>query len=326
MPFDLFGTVTNLSISAAVTLYGALAWLINRESADWSSAPFKRRAYVYWWASWAAWVVAWTLILLAGVTKQTESTVFKIVILTFDNLNGILTIVVFIILTRGDSFGPEKIRLALTWTVGTLVASTAPLYMLSSILGLKFAYEVHSTWGLCLSIVSPILVGWAIHLRFRTVAALAVGFVYGFIQPIVYAAELQAASPTISHVVDNLHPVIAMTLGALKVGWAIVFTQVLALGIAGGNGGSLVDDQPEERIRLFKGSSLRLLGHTFALIVVYTVLLVVMFMQYEHAVTSFATALGIVGGLIAIFDFFWRTFMDASRRVGRPAPTPSADV
>jgi hypothetical protein len=314
VPFDYFGTATNLSISAAVAAYGAFAWLINHDSQEWASQPFRRRAYTFWWGSWAAWVMAWALILLAGLRGQTDSTAFKIVILAFDNLNGILAIVVFIIVTRGDDFGPTKIRLSLLWSLGTLLACTAPLYALSGTLGLGFAYEVHSTWGLCLSVVSPILVGWALHLRFRTVAALAVGFVYGFIQPIVYAAELQAASPTISHVVNNLHPVIAMTLGALKVGWAVVFTQILALGKAGAKGASMVDDQPVEPIRLFKGSSRRLLGHTFVLLIVYTILLVVMFMQYEQSIANFATALGIVGGLIAIFDFFWRMFIEASRR------------
>jgi len=312
MPFDYFGTATNLSISIAVVIYGAAAWLRQDPSGAGASPPFKRQAYIYWWAAWLVWVVAWALILIVGAAHKTESIHWKILILILDNLNSIFMIIVYIAITRGDAFGPRQIRLALGWILGTLGACTAPLYLLSSLFGLTFAYEVHSTWGLCLSVVSPILVGWAIHLRFRTVSVLAVGFVYGFIQPIVYAAELQAASPAIAHVVNGLRPAIAMTLGGLKVTFAIVFTQVLALGVA--EGASLVEDKAVEKFKIFKGSSNRLIGHTLMLLIIYTILLIVMFMYYAASLTEFAVALGIVGGLISLFDVFWRLFDEANRR------------
>jgi hypothetical protein len=264
--------------------------------------------------------VAWALILTAGATNKAGSNSFKIAILVFDNLNSIFMILVFIILTRGDGFGPTNIRLAFTWICGTLIGCTAPVYSLSGLLGIKFAYEVHSTWGLCLSVVSPILIGWALHLRFRTISALAVGFVYGFIQPIVYAAELQNASPVITHVVNGLRPAIAMTLGGLKVTWAIVFTQVLALGLAKGE--SLVEDSSVEKFHLFRGSTKTLVGHTFVLLFVYAVLLVFMFVNYARALEEFGIALGIVCSLIGLFDFFWRMFSEVTRRLA-PAPVLS---
>jgi len=305
--FDLFGTATNLSISAVVVIYGAFVWLYQDTSERWVSTPYKRQAYVYWWVSWLAWVLAWALILTAGMTHRAESFYFKIPILTFDNLNSIFMILVYIILTRGDAFGRSRIRQAFMWIFGTLVACTAPLYAASKLLGLSFAYEVHSTWGLCLSVVSPILIGWAIHLRFRTISALAVGFVYGFIQPIVYVAEqLQAGSPDIARVVDSLRPVIAMTLGGLKVTWAIIFMQILVLGVAEGT--SLVEDTRVEKFRVFRGSPRRLIGHTLLLLIVYVVLLIVMFMHYTPQLTEFAVALSIVGGFIGLFDIFWRLF------------------
>lgn len=315
MSFDYFGTVTNLSISLAVTVYGLLAWA-REHSSDLSSSPFRRCAYLCWWASWLSWSLAWATILVAGICAS-DSLYLRIPVLVFDNLNSVFLILIFLTITRGDAFGTAQIRLAFAWIVTSLGGCTLLLYFLSRWLGLSFAYEVHRTWALCLSVISPILVGWAFNLRFNTLSALAVGFVYGFIQPVVYSTEIHAPGP-IADAVERLRPVTAMTLAGLKVTWAIVFMQVLALGVA--TGSSLVEDKPLREFKLFKGWTKKLAGQAITLVVLYTILLVWMFVYYVSSLEKFAVALGIVGGIIALLDWFWKLWEKASKHFMIPQP------
>ena len=87
-----FGIYTNLTLTLIVTLFG-IYWLFRptRRSA------YRYRAYCYWWLSWLAWVLAWSLILL----QEKFSLRLQIPILIFDNLNSIFLIAVYFTLTRG---------------------------------------------------------------------------------------------------------------------------------------------------------------------------------------------------------------------------------
>lgn len=320
--FDYFGTATNLSITAAVALYGAIAWLRKGPSEDWASHPFKRRAYLCWWLSWLSWVFAWAL-LLTRAWLSPGSIRSQVIVLILDNLNCTFLILIFLVLSRGDSFGPTQLRLAFAWIVGSVGTCTAIIYSLSHWLNLTFAFGVHRIWSLCLSIVCPILVGWAFNLRFNTLSALAVGFVYGFIQPIVYIAELQL--PGISEAVAKLRPVTAMTLAGLKIAWAIIFMQTLSLVVTSGK--SLVDDRPTREVHvLTHGWDKRLIGQALMLIVIYTALLIWMFVFYVGTLEKFAVALGIVGGIIGLLDFFWRLWEKASRYFARSTQAQSANA
>jgi hypothetical protein len=341
--FDYFGTATNLSISLMVTVYGMLAWA-GKGTLDLASPPFKRRAYLCWLASWLAWVFAWATI-LAGSSRP-GSLYFGIPVLAFDNLNSIFLILVFLTITRGDGFGAAKIGMAFACIAGSLGTCTCLLYVLSRWLGLSFAYEVHRTWSLCLGVISPILVGWAFNLRFNTLSALAVGFVYGFIQPVVYTAEVHSAG-AIANVVENLRPVTAMTLAGLKVTWAIVFMQILALGVSSGK--SLVQDRPVREFDLLKGNKERLgharvlvsldkdkptgesdlfkkkwnkklLGQALMLVILYTILLICMFLYYSRSLERFGWAVGIVASIIGLLQWFWDLWDKATKRLIGPTP------
>jgi hypothetical protein len=123
----------------------------------------------------------------------------------------------------------------------------------------------------------------------------------------------------IADVVAKLRPVTAMTLAGLKVTWAIVFMQVLALGITSGK--SLVEDKPLREFNLFKGWTKKLAGHALILVILYTILLVWMFLYYVSSLQNFAVALGIVGGIIGLLDWFWKMWEKASKHFAAP-PEP----
>jgi hypothetical protein len=205
MDKQYFGTAINLVISLLVTIYGAIAWLPLWKPGHGvlRTQPSRQCTYVCWWASWLCWTLLW---FWTGIrqwmtrgnpalfdTASTASILIKIPDLVLDNLNCIFLVLVFMIITRGDGFRRRKILLAFIQVGGSLTAAFSILYALAPWLQLSFSYGIHNAWSLCMSAATPILVGWAVYLRFNSASVLAIGFVYGFIQPIAYAFDLQTA-------------------------------------------------------------------------------------------------------------------------------------
>lgn len=316
-----FGTYTNLTLTLTVTLFG-IYWLfrpLNR-------VPYRYRAYCYWWCSWLSWVLAWLLILL----QSKFSLRFQIPILIFDNLNSVFLIAVYFILTRGQDLNPSKARLQTILIALSLAIAFGSFYLLFQ-QNMMFAYEIHRTCSLCISVFTPILVGWAFNLRFKTSAVLMVGCLYGFIQPIVYATELSALGQgvfnqpldldkcyqlfeqvhcnQINNIVmlnkklESIRPIVAMTVGLLKVVWAIICTRILSGAYASHENLIVVEKTKPFRLMDKWWPSVRL--HATILIASYIVLLILLVLLYLDQVKNFITAVSVITGVYAIWQMIW---------------------
>lgn len=294
---DYFGTLANLALSVSVTGYGAWAWLRAERP---EQEAFRHPAYLWWWLSWLAWVFAWALLLLAGALGQMSWFRFKTPVLLCDNLNSICLFQVVLILTRGDRFGPKQRRAWFGVFSASLGVGILALYALYPWLGLDFAYQVHGTWALCLGVVAPILVGWAVYLRFSTWLLLAIGFAYGLVQPIIYAAEL----PGLFRDVQRYKPVVAMTLALLKVAWAVVFMQMLMN--CGADGASLIKARPVIRSHPWGRWPKKLVGHAILLGCVYLSFLTAMVVVYASKLEALGIAVSIVVSFVVLMDIVWR--------------------
>lgn len=302
-PVEDFGTVTNLVLSASVVIYGFLVWL--RDKTLGTRHPYRILAYRCWWASWLCWVFAWGMLFAAALKGGQVPLSLKIVTLVFDNLNSVFLILVYFVVTRGDDFDATMIKAAFLQISGSLALGCSLLYLLAPVVGSDFAYEVHRTWSLCVGVFAPMLVGWACNLRYNTLLVLVIGFAYGFIQPLVYATQLETAqSAAVQGFMQSYKPVVAMTLGGLKVLWAIAFMQVLAHGSVSGE--SLVLSKTAIRFHFFRHWEKKVLGHALVLSIAYCCLLIALVTIYAQGLNALATALGIVSAFMAILDWFWK--------------------
>jgi hypothetical protein len=310
-PVTHFGTITNFVISVVVTLYGLIAWLRDR---DLGTGPhFRHLVYRYWWASWSCWVFAWGVLLMAALTGSEVSIGLKIVTLVFDNLNSVFMILVYFVITRGDHFDKPKIHAAFKQIAGSLALGCIILYLLSPVITVGFAYDVHRTWSLCLGVFAPMLIGWACHLRYNTLLVLDVGSAYGFMQPIIYATELTTVQSSLAQApLLSYKPVVAMILGGLKVLFAVVFMQVLVHGSS--TGGSLIANKTTIRFRFFRRWEKKVLGHALVLGSAYCCLLIALVGVYADGLRELATGLGIVGGFMALLDWFWKLWEKGSKK------------
>lgn len=303
-----FGTVTNFVLSISVTVYGYAAWFRRRSVGHVNR--FSLLAYRCWWGSWLCWVFAWGVLLLAALMRLEPVPVgLKIATLVFDNLNSVLMILVYFVITRGNKFEKPRVQTAFFQISGSLFIGCLILYMFARVINLDFAYEVHRTWSLCLSVFAPMLIGWACYLRYNTLLILVVGFAYGFMQPLIYTTELAAVQSSLGPQNMMLYkPIFAMTLGGLKVLWAVLFTQVLAHGATSGE--PLILNETSVHFHFFRKWEKKVLGHALVLGAIYCSLLIAMGVVYVQLSTHFlpdlATSLSLVCGFMALLDWFWK--------------------
>jgi hypothetical protein len=322
-PAEDFGTIANFILSLSVALYGYIVWFRDKELSN--KFPYRRLAYRCWWAAWFFWVIAWAVLLIAALLGIDPVPVhWRVVTLIFDNLNSVFTILVYFVVTRGNDFDKAKIFTAFKQISISLGLGCAILYILSlssllipsfAYVTPSFAYDIHQTWSLCIGVFAPILVGWACNLRYNTRLVLIVGFAYGFMQPLVYATQLETAnSTTIREHMPAVKPIVAMTLGSLKVLWAIVFTQVLTHGLPSGS--SLVSSrQPSGRIHLFRRRNWdkKVLIHALFLSGIYCCLIIA-FIIYTQGLYGLATTLTVLTGFMALLGWFWKLWDHGSKK------------
>ena len=324
-----FGALTNFLISLSVVLYG-LAWVYRKPSAQ--PAEFIYRTYFYWWASWVAWVFAWLLLLLksklgmAAIEKvfpyPTEMQV-DTVILLLDNLNTICLVLVFLALVRGVEYTARRGRIDFFRLSSSLAAAYNVLYIFMGLMTQEIlvAYKVHKAWSESIGVVTPIIVGWAVYLRFNTRSLLLIGFLYGFIQPVVYATQLTSDLGPLREMFARWQPLIAMILGAMKVAWAIVFTRILSS--RPWPQASLILPAPPATVRFTSGKDRSVAWHAIVLITVYLSLFVWLLIRYlsmqevEPFISGFAVSLGVVIGMLAFLQFLWWLW-DLMNRPGPP--------
>ena len=298
-----FGTIANVSLTSTVTVYG-LYWLQR-----YKDTQYRFLAYKYWWMSWAAWVLAWLLIwlkqtVLDAATLKQHVLRFDLPILAFDNLNSVFLIVVYFAITRGRDYGEKQARaLAIRLTV-SLVIGYAALY------GLfwrypTFAYEIHRTCSLCIAVFTPVLVGWAFQLRFKTSIVLMIGSLYGFIQPIIYATELRSGQQgEFSELIENIRPVVTMIIALLKVTWAVASTKILCSARASDRNLIERDTLPAAQVLTGWWPSVAL--HAALLVAIYLGLLIMLVLRLGHdKLTPFGTAVGVITGVSGLWQIVW---------------------
>lgn len=333
-----FGTFTNLALTLTVMAFGVY-WLFQPKG----QLPFRRRAFLFWWGSWLVWVIVWSLLLIRKHPPIWDTFTIEILVLVFDNLNTIFLTVFYFTLTRGDSMNAKQAGvLTLAIMLGLAVLFGA-FYILFGVFlkQVSLAYDIHRTCTLCLSVLTPILVGWALNLRFKNPLAFIVGCLYGFIQPIIYATELRGlgeevfatfdlgkcnqafpeslmcseihSSITQQQYVEALRPAVSMAVGLLKVVWAIICTRLLS-GYRATTDNLVVVDASLKRAEEWR-PSVRL--HATVLAVVYLGLLITLLMAYsgKQFLIKFGTAVGVITSVFALWQMI--SFVWGKLRVGQ---------
>lgn len=308
---EQFGDWANLSVSVAVTVFG-LYWLGEFRRRERPS--FIYRTYAYWWASWFAWVLAWTVLLLRArkvFDNYFSDLQIDTAVLLLDNLNTLCLLLVFLSLIRGRDYTVRRARIDFVRLAVSLGLAYYCIYFTVGFLNhnMLLAYTLHMTWSQALGVFSPIIVGWAVSLRFGTRRALMVGFVYGFMQPIVYATQFLANEDAhFAQTLAMIRPLIAMVLAFMKVVWAIVCTKILWCLPCGDQ--DLVPKEPSLLQPLDKRWQQGVTVHALSLIVVYVGMLVILVRKYlatryAESLTSLAFALGVIASFVGILQFFW---------------------
>lgn len=308
MGMKWFGPGTNLLIAGTVVLFG-IHWL--RSSQYPHKLAFRWRAYRCWWASWVSWVVAWGLILWRAAAQDTNGSQqvvpgFDVSILILDNLNTFFLILMYFVVTRGNEFDrrallKSAIQLTLPFAIG--------LTVMYSTFSFPIAYEIHRAYALAASVFVPILVGWAFNLRFGTRVVLIVGFVYGFVQPVVYKAVLPVTQVNPSTpAIDPVEQAITMVVALLKVFWAIVCTRVLSGAYS--DGLPITQLQPPKEFHFWKKWPAPVALHAGILTGGYLVIAIWLVSsygtKYREFVEPLAIGVGLVGGSIGIVDYIAR--------------------
>jgi hypothetical protein len=173
------------------------------------------RSYFWWWLSWLVWTFTWFTI-----TFWDWEHIHHTTILGLSDLNAILLIALYFSLTRGKKYKHipgliDFLGLALAIAVGYKVFHEA--------LPERFA-SLQAGWGLCLSAISTLLVGWAFAFRYKTRAILIVGFVYAFAQPLTFEALLTNPAGANQAAIQLGNTAVILGLAVLKVFWSSVVT------------------------------------------------------------------------------------------------------
>jgi hypothetical protein len=297
-----FGTYTNITLVLVVTLYG-IYWLFKPPKHN--DLAYRYRAYCYWWCSWLAWVIAWTLLAIKHSKFGTDNYILKldIPILIFDNLNSIFLIIVYFVLTRGRELTSTQARIQAVKITLSFAVAYGALYLLFQQRS-NFAYEIHRTCSLCVAVFTPVLVGWSFNLRFKTSIVLMVGCLYGLTQPIVYATQLRTLQPDdFNKTLTDIQPIVAMIVGFLKVMWAITCTKVLSSAHASSENLVLVKQAGQSDF--WRGWSFAVGLHATILIAVYCVLLIVLAHRFLDKLGGFATSIGVVTGVFSLWQTIW---------------------
>lgn len=299
-----FGTFTNLTIVFTVTIYG-IYWLKTRSND--LGIEFRYRAYAYWWWSWLVWVIAWYLLLHKQLffteSKDKFIPFIDISILVFDNLNSIFLIIVYFIITRGQDLNARQAKI-LTLQITLSLASIYSVFYLTFQSIPELAYEIHRTCSMCIAVFTPILVGWAFYLRFKTPLVLMIGCMYGFSQPIIYATQLSTFQrDEFKEWLNYIAPIIAMIIGFLKVIWAIVFTKVLSSFHSSTK--NLIAVNNSNPSNFWRDWSLSVGIHATVLLGVYCILTIFLLLRYLDVLAGFATSLGIVTGIFSFWQTIW---------------------
>jgi len=299
-----FGTYANLIISSCVVAFG-LFWLLKKPLDD--SQKLRIRSFQFWWASWLMWVIAWSLLTYKSSLTQNEVPNWvEIGVLIFDNFNTVFLVLMYFVLTRGNSYSTRRgyfDLLRLTFSLGIFYC------LLYLVFGeyIDFAKSIHHTWSLSLGVITPILIGWAFKLRFNTRLVLYLGVLYGFMQPLLFTVQLKLdLDGELTEYLKRIKPVIDLLVALLKVFWAILCVKVLYSGFS--HSKSLISSSHNKSFLFRKNWNPHLKIYSLLLLGVFIVLILYLVFRYATEYTKvigdFAASISIVTGAITIFLFF----------------------
>jgi hypothetical protein len=170
---------------------------------------FVFRAFACWVLSWFVWVVLWILETFIWTNLS------KAVSLGLSDCNTILIILFYFGLTRGRTYELRRYvihGIALFLIVLFIIGG---LYLLGG--SIDAGFKLHVKWSVALSMFSPLLVGWAIKLRYDTDWAIVTGSTYAVAQPLAYEALFGDA-------LADKGDAVLIVLALLKILWATAIT------------------------------------------------------------------------------------------------------
>jgi hypothetical protein len=313
---DQFTAGVNILICAIVSAW-SLYW---RKQPRNPGQQWRMQAYTAWILGWLAWVVAWLLLLLSETVFQPDDprlASIKIVVAALDNVNALCLVVFYLHLTRGNDYSAKDaladfLRMGSSAALFTIMVWVFP--RLGDGSGAGLSMEVYRTLSMCAAIVAPIIVGWGVFLRFGTRVALAIGFVYGGLQPFVYSTQI-AERPGF----QDQRPVITMIIAGLKVLWAVSILAILAVRDVE-RSDALVIHVKRRPIALTRFIFGTLLGgparakwlrngvraHTLSLVLAYIICCVVLCLFYVKSLADFGLAIGVVTGVLELLRRAWK--------------------
>lgn len=304
------GALANFIIVLVVSIHG-IFWLFNHSQIP--ELEYRYRAYRYWWCSWVVWCLVWILLYKKSTYQNPAAFVpsLDIPVLVFDNLNSIFLIIVYFVITRGRNLTSRQARtltIYIIFSVGILYGTVYFIFNNFYLAPPKFAYEIHRSFSLSIAVFTPILVGWAFKLRFKTSIVLIIGCLYGLIQPVIYATELntfqQPGYEEFQKALINIKPAVAMIVALLKIVWVIVFTKVLQKNYASSE--SLILSDETELPHVWKSKNLSLLLQSLILIGVFIILLFAFQVKnYNAFIATFGVGFLVIITISGLWKFIW---------------------
>jgi hypothetical protein len=311
-----FPSLTNFIVCSIVTFSG-LYWLRKFSQKYEGKNRFIFRSYFCWWLSWITWTVTWALITF---TDWANTYPYVRLLLALSDLNAIFLITVYFTLTRGNTYKPVDAVMEF----GFLCCAVAAGYGIFLLFLPQRFDHMQTGWGLCLSAISTLLVGWAFAFRYRTRAVLIIGYVYAFSQPIAFDAILHSAAadrdPQSS---VTILAAFKIALAIFKVLWATVvivyFTQVPATEE------NLVIDYSKGALPTFNKLPKPVFVQTLVLVATISVLLIIMVYsefpeQAKKEILPILGALGALAGIITLLGKIFKWLRDHLRGGGPEAP------
>ena len=218
MPF----AITLNTFACAILVLGGIVFCVHsyRENSM-GGRRFVFRAAVTWTFGLSAWLALWGLY-KAGIFKWGTETALA---MRLSDLNTASCFLFYVILTRGQR------HRVIDHVMDALPMLTLPTIATLFILAYDWwnpSQQVYGGLSLAYSMITPIIVGWAIRLRFVVSLPLAMGCLYSILQPVVYGALFSTPAHTaIGQVVTG-----GMFTGAVVTGSVVTGATVTEAAIA----------------------------------------------------------------------------------------------
>lgn len=293
-------------IACFVLVAGGVAFCLFSYKRNRGHRRFVFRATVVWTFGLLAWLVFWILY-ETEVFRWGEESRFGMLLSDVNTAAGFLF---YVIITRGKRNRIwDHIRDALPLLTLPAVATLSIL-----IYDLTAQANVHTGLSLAYSMITPVLVGWAIRLRFMVVLPLALSCLYAILQPPAYGALFSKASGT-----TLAQSVALIGLAVTKVIWGSVVFYALARKVT--NSDSLVTSVPESRRIRRPQAVLFYIQISLGIVLLFAYLITLR----EHgrqvltATAQLVAILGaIVGTVLGILTYHKKIDQTVSRRGDRP--------